>query len=155
MAYFQTKLQRKGQRWICSCKRINDKEDEKCAFCGEAKPEKTKGRKNQLGSVARKSEYNGRYYHSNMEAKYAQELDFRKLAGEVLEWTPQHKIELKINGKKWRNYYIDFRVILKDLTIQYHEVKGYSTEVFKMKWDVLNILKDELLEPGAELIMIK
>lgn len=99
--------------------------------------------------------YNGRTYDSKFEARYAEELDYRIKIGEVKEWFPQVKIEIPINGKKWRNYYIDFKVILTDGTIIYTEVKGYETEVWKMKWDALVYQKDQILEPGAELIVIK
>lgn len=99
--------------------------------------------------------YNGRTYDSIKEANYAEELDWRIKAGEVKEWIPQYKIDIRINGKHWRNYYIDFKVILSDGSIEYHEVKGYETEVWKMKWDALLMLREEILEPHAELIVIK
>jgi hypothetical protein len=38
MPYSQTRF-KKEKRWICSCKRINDAEDEVCAFCQQPKPE--------------------------------------------------------------------------------------------------------------------
>lgn len=157
MSFFQTRY-KKEKRWIClHCKRINDPEDQACAFCREARPSKTK-EKEEGGtprySVAKRTDYNGRWYHSGFEAQYAAQLDWRKKAGEILEWKPQHKIEIKINGKKWRNYMIDFRIVLKNGTIQYIECKGYATQEWKMKWDVLNIVKNEILEPGAELILV-
>lgn len=99
--------------------------------------------------------YNGRTYHSIKEANYAEELDWRVRAGEIKEVIPQYKIDIRIGGKHWRNYYVDFKVITKDDSIEYHEVKGYETEEWKMKWDVLHILREEILEPGAELIVIK
>lgn len=99
--------------------------------------------------------YNGRTYDSKLEAGHAENLDWRIKAGEVKEWTPQYKIAITIKGHHWRNYYIDFRVIMADGSIQYHEVKGFETEVWKMKWDALHLQKDDLLEPGAELIVIK
>lgn len=44
---------------------------------------------------------------------------------------------------------------LADGTIQYHEVKGVALPLWVMKWRLLNALKEELLEPDAELIVIK
>ena len=104
---------------------------------------------------ARGQEYNGRWYHSAKEARYAEELDWLIKSGDILEVKPQARIDIKVNGIHWRNYACDFRVVTKDGTIQYHEVKGFATEEWKMKWDLLHILKDEILEPGAELVLIK
>lgn len=38
MTYLTNRF-KKEKRWICVCKRINDPEDEKCAFCQQPKPE--------------------------------------------------------------------------------------------------------------------
>lgn len=110
-------------------------------------------RKNKYNAIG--NEYNGRWYHSKKEASYAAHLDLLLKAGEIKEVIPQFKIDIKINGKHWRNYAVDFRVVTKHDEIQYHEVKGFETEEWRMKWDALHLLKDELLEPGAELIVIK
>jgi hypothetical protein len=115
---------------------------------------KPKGKKNRLGSVAKKTIFGGRKYDSKMEGTYAANLEYRRRAGEIVEINPQFRIDIKINGKHWRYYKVDFRVVRADGFVEYHEVKGYATEEWKMKWDALHILKDELLEPGAELILI-
>lgn len=99
--------------------------------------------------------YNGRWYHSIKEARYAEELDWLKKSGDIISWEPQVKIDLRINGKHITNYYCDFRVVTKDETVQYHEVKGFETPDWRLKWAMLTALKDEILEPGAELIVIK
>lgn len=99
--------------------------------------------------------YNGRVYHSLKEARYAASLDLLLSSNHYLDVKPQHRIDIKINGIHWRNYYIDFRCVRHDGIIEYHEVKGFETEAWKMKWDALHILKDTLLEPGAILLLIK
>lgn len=149
MSYMLTRLNR-SRRWICACKRINDKDDEKCAFCGEPKKKKGEARYN----VARGGNYNGRWYQSQLEIKYAQELDFRMKAGEVIDWKPQHRIEIKVNGVKICNYYIDFRVVLKDGSVQMVETKGPEQETWKLKWRLCMALKEEI-EPGAEWLVVK
>ena len=93
---------------------------------------------------AKKQSYNGRTYHSIKEANYAMELDWRIKAGEVKEWIPQYKLELRVNDAHWRNYFIDFKVICTDGTVEYVEVKGFPTEVWKQKWDITVIIFDEL-----------
>lgn len=140
------------KNWICSCGRKNSNEDEVCAFCRQSKPEKEK----KEGKIrSSKTDYNGRWYQSRGEAEYAQELDFRMRGGEIIDIKPQFKIAIKINGVHITNYFADFRVVLADQTIQYHEYKGFQTEIFRLKFKLLNALKDELLEPGAELVLIK
>lgn len=114
-----------------------------------------RGTKKKNKYNASSQEFNGRRYDSKKEAEYAEELEWRKKAGEISEVTPQFKIDIRINGKHWRFYKVDFRVVLLDGTVQYHEVKGFVTREWEMKWDALHLLKDELLEPGAELLVIK
>ena len=95
---------------------------------------------------AEKQTYNGRSYHSKKEADYAVNLDWRMKAGEIKEIIPQYKLDLRINGKHWRNYYIDFKVINSDGTVDYIEVKGFATEAWKQKFDVTKIIFDDLTE---------
>lgn len=83
---------------------------------------------------AKKTTYNGRSYDSALEANYAMELDWRKQAREIKEIIPQFKLDLNIAGIHICNYYVDFKVVLKDGTIQFHEVKGFETDVWRIKW---------------------
>jgi len=87
-------------------------------------------RQNKYGNVSK--EYNGRYYHSKKEAAYAQDLDLLKRAGEVIEWKPQVRISLDVNGYHICNYIVDFEVETKTGT-EYHEVKGFETEIWRLK----------------------
>jgi hypothetical protein len=103
---------------------------------------------------AKKQEYDGKWYHSKGEAAYAHELDWLKKAGEIKSWERQIKVPLKVNGVLICNYYVDFRVITKHDTVQYHEYKGYETSEWKMKWQLFTALLPEI-DPGAELIVIK
>lgn len=103
---------------------------------------------------AKKQEYDGKWYHSRGEAAYAQELDWREKAGEIKSWERQVKIELKVNGILITNYYVDFLVVTKDGTRQYHEYKGYKTADFILKWRLFQALIDEI-DPGAELVLIQ
>lgn len=139
-------------RWICACRRINDKEDSKCAFCGEPRPDKIK--KGEARVKSSRCEYNGKWFQSVKERDYAMELDFRIKAGEVREWKHQHKIEIIVENKKICSYYIDFLVILKDGSRQYAEVKGFETQLWQLKWRLCMALKDKI-DPHAEWIVIK
>ena len=95
---------------------------------------------------AKRTHYDGTYYASKLEADKAQELDWLKKAGEIQEWTNQHKWELYVNGKKICGYKIDFRAVWSDGTVDYIETKGAKTYDFQLKWNLTQALFDELTE---------
>lgn len=98
-------------------------------------------RKNKYNST--KTKYDGRYYDSKLECDYAINLDWRKKAGEIKEIIPQYKISLDVNDQHIANYYMDFKVILADNTIEMHEVKGMETQLWRMKWRLAIALYSE------------
>ena len=99
---------------------------------------------------AGKMQYKGRIYHSIKECEHAQQLDLRKMAGEITEIIPQFKIDIRVNNIHICNYFIDFRIKLKDGTYEYHEVKGFSTDLWRIKW-----LLSKALHPDWKFILIK
>ena len=103
---------------------------------------------------AKKSNYNGVWYHSNFEAKYAEELDWRLKAKEITSWERQVKIPLDVYGKHICNYYIDFKVYYPDGTVEYVEVKGFETQLWAMKWKLFEAIFNEI-EPEAKLLIVK
>ena len=107
---------------------------------------------NKYGAV--KQTFNGRSYHSKKEAAYAQQLHLRKLAGEITEILPQYPLRLYVNEKKICNYFIDFKITLADGTVELIEVKGFETDVWRLKWKLTEALLEEI-EPGAKLILVK
>lgn len=107
---------------------------------------------NKYGAV--KQTFNGRSYHSKKEAAYAQELELRRLAGEITEIIPQYPLRIYVNGKKICNYFIDFKVIHADESVELIEVKGFETDVWRLKWKLTEALLDEI-EPGAKLTLVK
>jgi hypothetical protein len=98
--------------------------------------------------------YSGRTYDSIREATHAQELDWRIKAKEIKEVIPQYKISLDVNGYHICNYYVDFKCIMMDGSVQFHEVKGFETDVWRLKWKLTEALLQQI-EPGAELLVIK
>lgn len=99
--------------------------------------------------------FGGRTYDSKLEAKFAEELQWRKKAGEIKEIIPQYKIDLRgLQGKHICNYYIDFKVINSDDSITFFEVKGMVLPLWQLKW-ALTEQQIAIDEPGAELIIIK
>lgn len=113
---------------------------------------KNQARRHKYG--AKKQSFGGVIYDSKFEASYAEKLEWRRKAGEITDIKRQHKIDIRVNGKHWRDYLIDFRIELSDGRIEYIEVKGFPTKEWKQKWDLLTILKDEILEPNSELILV-
>ncbi|SRR5258708_3157057 len=86
-------------------------------------------RQNKYGNVKQ----NG--YDSKKESAYAQELELRKRMGEIKDFEGQVKIELfGENGTRVCNYFIDFVVTHNDGTLEYIEVKGFETPVWRLKW---------------------
>ena len=103
---------------------------------------------------AEKQTFGGRSYHSKKEADYAANLEWKQKAGEIKEIIPQYKLDIRVNGKHITNYFIDFKVVLSDDTIELIEVKGFETDVWRLKWKLTEALLDEI-EPGAKLVLIK
>lgn len=104
--------------------------------------------KNKYGAT--KQHYNGYSYDSKLEASYAQELDWLIKANEIERWERQFKLSLDVNGIHICNYYVDFKVYYIDGRIEYHEVKGYETDVWKMKWKL-----SHALYPDNNFVLIK
>ena len=93
---------------------------------------------------ARSCQYNGRTYHSRAEAEYAMYLDSLLKKKEIKSWTPQYKIDIRVNDVHIANYYVDFKVEHNDGTIEYIEVKGFRTQVGMMKFRILQaMMKDK------------
>ena len=89
---------------------------------------------------AKSTEYEGQVYHSKKEAGYAAELDLRVRAKDIKSWRRQVRIPLDVNGYHICNYYIDFELTHNDDTIEYVEVKGFPTEVWRLKWKLTEAL---------------
>ena len=112
-------------------------------------------RKNKMNATSQN--YNGRWYHSKKEARYAEDLDWRIKAGEVEKWEPQVKLELVVNDQRVTNYFIDFKVWMTDGSIVYTEVKGFETDLWRLKWKITEALWPNIegVENHAELLIVK
>ncbi len=97
---------------------------------------------------AKKQTYRGRSYDSKLEAAKAIDLDWMVKAGEIKSWTPQHKFDLRVANVHICNYYIDFRVVNNNGTVDYIEIKGgFETDLWKLKFRITKAAFDELT-PG-------
>lgn len=100
---------------------------------------------------AKKKEFQGRSYMSKGEAGYAQQLELRRKAHEIKEITPQYRIRLDVNGYHICNYIVDFRVVMADGSVEFHEFKGYATNLWRLKWK----LTEALYGKEYKLVLIK
>lgn len=84
-----------------------------------------------------KEEYNGEIYMSKAEARYARFLDLSKKAvhskQRVASWERQVPYLIEINGVKICKYLADFRVTYCDGTVEVVDVKGYRTDIYRIK----------------------
>ncbi len=92
---------------------------------------------------AKKKEYGGRLYHSKFEAGGARDYDILLKGRKIADWKPQFKISLDVNGYHICNYILDFWVKHLDGTEELVEYKGFATEIWRMKWKLLEALFGE------------
>ncbi len=97
---------------------------------------------------AKSSTYKGITYHSKLEAEYAMILDDMLKKKEIKGWKRQIKIPLDVNGFHICNYYIDFVVEENDGTLNYTEVKGYQTEIWRLKWKLTEAILNDKIKLG-------
>lgn len=75
----------------------------------------------------------GRGSMNRTESAYQNELEVRKIAGEVA-WHGFHCFKLKLADSTW--YEPDFLVMLADGMLEVHEVKGFTSEKAWLKLKV-------------------
>lgn len=81
----------------------------------------------------RKTVYNGRLYHSKKEAHRAFELDVLVRVGEITSWFPQPVFRISHQGVEICKYIADFKVVYPDGRIEYEDVKGVKTDIYRLK----------------------
>lgn len=84
--------------------------------------------------------HNGVQYHSKKEAAYAESLDLLVKAGEIESWERQVRISLDVGDYHICNYYVDFLIHHKDGIREFVEIKGFETDVWRLKWKLFEAL---------------
>ncbi len=105
-------------------------------------------------SPAASRTYNNITYHSKKEAGYAQHLDLLIKAKEIKSWERQVKISLDVNGYHITNYYMDFVVTHLDGTLEYTEIKGFETDLWRLKFKLTEALFDEQIKDGTIILTV-
>lgn len=72
-------------------------------------------------------------YRSNLERRYAQHLEARRMAGQIKRWDFE-PVNLRLADRTF--WMPDFRVIALDDTEEYHETKGFMREDANVKLKV-------------------
>lgn len=92
-------------------------------------------KRSKYGNV--QANYNGKKYHSSLEARYAQYLDMMKKVSDpktgVRRWYGQVKYPIEVNSQLVCNYIADFLIEYKDGHKEVHDTKGYITETYRIK----------------------
>lgn len=73
------------------------------------------------------------WHQSVLEADYCSELYLLKRGRKIRDYSIQYKIEVIVGDKHITNHFVDFRVVNNEGLPEFHEVKGYETEVWKIK----------------------
>lgn len=92
-------------------------------------------------------------WDSKFEAGYAQELDLRLKAKDIAGYESHVRMPLNVNGYHICDYYVDFQIFHNDGTTEFTELKGYSTEVFRIKWKIFCALYEDDSNYKLTLIM--
>lgn len=77
--------------------------------------------------------YSKHLHHSILESDYCNELFILRRAGHIKDFAIQHKIDIVVKGKHITNHYVDFFVKYPDGRVEFHEVKGYEQDLWKIK----------------------
>ena len=64
------------------------------------------------------------------------------------------KLDLKVNGQHITNYYIDFIIFHNDGSKEYVETKGYPTDLWRIKWAILEATFDDFKEDPDDCLTV-
>lgn len=120
---------------------------------GALKKASRKGMRSRFG-VKKTATFDGKKYDSNFESKYAQELEFRRIAGDIKSWQRQVRMDLRAHGVHICFYKIDFIITHNDDSIEYVEVKGFETDLWRFKWRLFEAQMNHE-QPLAKLTVVK
>lgn len=130
MTYFQKRHNKHFHKYF-----VDSETKESVCLCGKVRGgEKKKSLVPKESKYHNKtSHYNGYWYDSIKEAQYAMVLDDEKKRGLIKDWERQYQIEVYANGYKLFRMKVDFLVYHNDGSKELREVKGYATDIFRLK----------------------
>ena len=94
-----------------------------------------------------KTEVDGYTFDSKKEAAHYVELKFLESEGIIADLTLQPQYHCTVNGKKVCTYVADFEyTTTADLKLHTEDVKGYKTDVYKLKKKLVEALYNLTIE---------
>lgn len=107
-----------------------------CTNCSHIIGQTSQGRSNKYG--AKRTEFNGKIFDSKFEASVAQDLETRKLAGDIRDYETQYRVECwayREDGTKAFvvRHKVDFRIHHNDQSYELHEAKGVETSDWRWR----------------------
>jgi hypothetical protein len=100
-------------------------------------------RRQKYNSTVTRDEVSGKTFHSKAEREEYGALLWRFAADEIRELETQVRFPIEVNGVKICTYIADFTYTEKQGDIWkpvIHDKKGYKTDVFKLKWKLIEAL---------------
>jgi len=98
-----------------------------------------KNKKNKMGNI--RCRCNSDHMHrSRGEAGYCNKLRMLLRGRKIKDFKAEYRIDLKVEGFHVSNHYIDWRVELNNGKIEFREYKGFSTEIWKLKRALTQVL---------------
>lgn len=93
-----------------------------------------------------KVEVDGFLFDSTKEANYYSRLKMLKKGKEILDFERQVKFPIEVNNIHISNYFLDFKIVNLDNSIEYIDVKGQDAKT--KKWITTDVfaLKKKLVE---------
>ena len=87
--------------------------------------------------------FQGRKWDSALEARIAADLAYQLSINQIESFEAHKVLPLIVNGERVGNYVVDFVVQHFDGTTEYIEGKGIATELWRLKWKILEaMMKD-------------
>ena len=92
----------------------------------------------------------GHIHQSIGEARYCDSLAVLEKAGDIKSYKSQQMFDLIVNSKRITGHRVDFLVMNKKGKLEVHEVKGFPTDLWKIKMNLF-----EALYPDIPYIVVK
>ena len=86
----------------------------------------------------------GHNHPSVIESQYCNTLHMIKRTGEIKEIIYEKVFELRIEGKLIAKHKPDFYITRKDGNVEVHEVKGFETDIWRIKRRMFEALYPEI-----------
>lgn len=87
----------------------------------------------------------GHYHRSIMEAQYCAMLELERKAGVIVGFEKEKTFPLKVDGKLVCSHRVDFWVEVSAGVFEVHEVKGFATEIWRLKHKLFRIVYPDIV----------